>query len=181
MADSDASSSILAFLSSPCFTIPVPSSIDELSDGVSLFLIMSTISPDHFLENTLTIAPGDNWPLKLANLKKLKNNLTDYYHTTLSKSVPSLDQLDLTKISKNEATIAHLFEYVLGALISCPAKATYIQAIMSLDAADQTALKTLTQRAMGHLQPLESEGGRRSDVSDEEIEFEGGNDLALNR
>ncbi|CAN0124757.1 unnamed protein product, partial [Hapterophycus canaliculatus] len=74
---------------------------------------------------------GDNWALKLNNLKKLSFNLGAFYRENLGVEYPDLD-LDLTSVARASDAdgIRALVQLLVGAAVSCGGKADYIQAIM---------------------------------------------------
>ncbi|GMH81465.1 hypothetical protein TrST_g12019 [Triparma strigata] len=167
------STAVLTFLSLPLFSslFPPPPSISSLSDGVTLFTLMSKVSSHHFPMESLTLSVGENWLLRVANLRKLKSNLNDYY-ASLSYEAPGLSTLDLESIAKSSSplSIISLFEYVVGSLILCPSKATYIGEIMKLPRESQGVLKGMIEKAMENVIEIERE--RRSSLEpSEEIDF----------
>ena len=169
-APSDAAACV-EFFSSPCFADVVPplSTLSDLNDGLSLSAIMNAVHPSSFDSHSLAHNVQSNWPLKLSNVKKLRNNLLDYYASSLNLDASAaLNALDLTSLCRDsdEDACVRLCDFVVGALISCPSKATYITAIMELDAGCQVALKGCIERAMTAVEALGGSSSSSSSASD---------------
>ncbi|CAN0088523.1 unnamed protein product, partial [Ectocarpus sp. 13 AM-2016] len=107
------------------------SSLSDLADGVALSEVLLGIAPGLFDPSAIKRDVGDNWALKLNNLKKVSFNLESFYREGLGFEYPEID-LDLTSVARTADAdgIAAMVQLLVGAAVSCQGKADYIQAIM---------------------------------------------------
>ncbi|CAM9959914.1 unnamed protein product, partial [Discosporangium mesarthrocarpum] len=131
-------------LSAPC------SSVLQLADGVALGQMLLKIAPGLFDLSTFQQEVGDNWFLKLNNLKKLVFNLKAFYAEHLGKEADFSD-LDLTAVAREGSPegMRALVQPLVGAAVTCSAKAHYIQAIMQMSVEGQATMQQMAQQAMG--------------------------------
>lgn len=172
----------------------VPSSLDDLTDGVVLFEALSEIAPDYFDINTISRDVGDNWALKTTNLRKLLRNLETYFREDMERTIPDLENMNesINSIARegNEDAIMNIFEYIACAAVTSEDKGTFVSYILSLDEGSQALLKQCIESGMERSEVLSSdeESGSEDEgssnkrdmmdlISDGEDDFEGGKEM----
>ena len=123
---------ILEFLTQfPTLTSSTPP--DDLSDGVALFESLAEISLEHFDPTTIARDLGENWALKLTNLRKLVRNLELFYLEELGKNLV-LNHVDLNLIAKegDADEISKLFGFIAAAAVQCEDRGVYVGRIMNM-------------------------------------------------
>jgi len=162
----------------PTLTGTPPNSLNDLSDGVALFEALAEISLDHFDPTTIARDLGENWALKLTNLRKLIKNLEVYYSEDLAKSF-DFDSIDVAGIARsandNEAHIATLFGLVAAAAVQCEDRGVFVQRIMGMGAESQMEMKDMIEDTMIKLKDLD--GGDAGDddmqtMDDDDVEID---------
>uniref|UniRef100_A0A2R5L4R5 Protein hook n=1 Tax=Ornithodoros turicata TaxID=34597 RepID=A0A2R5L4R5_9ACAR len=121
------------------FSVSAPhKTVDQLSDGVALAQALNEIDPDYF--NAAWLAKvktdvGNNWRLKVSNLKKILKGIMDYYNEVLFQQITEFRFPDVTAIAEsgNRDEMGRLLQLVLGCAVNCPRKQDYIQKIMGLE------------------------------------------------
>ncbi|CAG9327795.1 hk_2 [Blepharisma stoltei] len=127
-------------------------SIEDLSDGILLYELMGQISSDHFQsqisEDSYSTAS------KAHNLNKLISGLETFYYEELGKNFSSLlNNIDTSEIAQNNdrSQLISLLEMVMGAVIKCKDKETYIARIVSQNEAVQSELMTFIEKVLSKL------------------------------
>lgn len=130
--------------------------LGELSDGILLFEFMSKVyyifsNSSYFDISCLSLAPNNNWALKLANLKKLKKAVISYIDQELKLPYKRFDSIDLSNIARKEETkdLLALVELTIFATVNSPYKEEFIKTIMELDEECQTQFMYFIQKAIG--------------------------------
>mmetsp|Transcript_1494 Transcript_1494/g.2979 ORF Transcript_1494/g.2979 Transcript_1494/m.2979 type:complete len:591 (+) Transcript_1494:281-2053(+) len=164
---------MLDFLATfPTLSGAPPTTMQELSDGVAIFEILSEIGPDYFDPTTIARHLGDNWALKSSNLRKLVRNLEWYFHEELKKEA-DFENLNsqLGNIARNsdEAGIAHLIELVAAAAVTCDLKGMFVGRIMRMQPESQLQLKGVIERGMKRLSVYD---GDTDDADELEMNFD---------
>uniref|UniRef100_G3NTY4 Hook microtubule tethering protein 2 n=1 Tax=Gasterosteus aculeatus aculeatus TaxID=481459 RepID=G3NTY4_GASAC len=90
---------------------------------------------------------GDNWRLKVSNLKKILKSTLDYYHDVLGHQVSDEHLPDLNLIGEmgDVTELGKLVQLVLGCAVSCEKKQEQIQQIMTLEESVQHVVMTAIQ------------------------------------
>lgn len=129
--------------------------IEELSDGVLLFELMFKVyclcrSPSVFDMKGVFSKPGLAWPLKLSNVKKLKDRLDDYIADELGLGIRYFSEIGVSTIARLSKTedILRLTEEVIYAVIHCPIKEEFIMKMRELDPEVQMGLKSIIERTI---------------------------------
>ncbi|KAJ1812271.1 hypothetical protein LPJ75_003731, partial [Coemansia sp. RSA 2598] len=96
---------------------------------------------------------GDNWILKMNNLKKLYKLVTKYYEDVLGYPASNLAEPNLAAIAKNEdpEELLKLCHLVLTLAVQCERNQVYIGKIMSLDEDDQRSLMVSIESVLAQL------------------------------
>ncbi|ORY99986.1 hypothetical protein BCR43DRAFT_434696 [Syncephalastrum racemosum] len=127
-------------ISHPC------KSIGDLYDGIVLFEVLADIDPKWF-KLIRSADVGDNWVLRVNNLKKLHRLVSLFYKEKLNRDPSTLPSVNLNLIAKEadiDETIS-LCQLVLGIAMQCdlPQRQTYIEKIQSLS---QPCMQVLMQK-----------------------------------
>mmetsp|Transcript_18416 Transcript_18416/g.37335 ORF Transcript_18416/g.37335 Transcript_18416/m.37335 type:complete len:611 (-) Transcript_18416:72-1904(-) len=145
-------------------SLPPPSDLSELGDGVVLFEVLSEIAPDYFDPATIARDLGDNWALKSSNLRKLLRNLETYYRDALFKTA-DFESVDVSAISRrgDRDAVANLVELVAGAAVSCEGRGEFVGRIMELSPESQMEMKGVIESAMSRMADVDGADGEYSD------------------
>uniref|UniRef100_A0A8C2ZN44 Hook microtubule tethering protein 2 n=1 Tax=Cyclopterus lumpus TaxID=8103 RepID=A0A8C2ZN44_CYCLU len=90
---------------------------------------------------------GDNWRLKVSNLKKILKSMLDYYHDVLGHQVSDEHMPDVNLIGEmgDVTELGKLVQLVLGCAVSCEKKQEQIRQIMTLEESVQHVVMTAIQ------------------------------------
>ncbi|KAJ2553730.1 hypothetical protein IWW35_001671 [Coemansia sp. RSA 1878] len=124
----------------------------DLTDGIALFEICAEIDRQWF-KSIRSADIGDNWVLKLNNLKKLYKLVTRYYEEVLGYPAANLGEPNLSAIAKNEDghELLKLCHLVLTLAVQCERNQVYIGKIMSLGEDDQRCLMVAIESVLAQL------------------------------
>uniref|UniRef100_A0A674EVG9 Hook microtubule-tethering protein 1 n=1 Tax=Salmo trutta TaxID=8032 RepID=A0A674EVG9_SALTR len=149
---------------SPC------TAVAELTTGVAMSQALHQIDPAWFSKSWLGRIKedvGDNWRLKMNNLKKILQMMVDYYNEALSQQIQEFPLPDLVKVAEHSdpVELGRLLQLILGCAVKCERKQEYIQVIMTLEESVQHVVMTaiqevrlgLTRKALEDLADLMSE------------------------
>ncbi|KAI9262267.1 hypothetical protein BDA99DRAFT_71902 [Phascolomyces articulosus] len=117
------------------------SQITDLSDGIILFEVLADIDPKWF-KLIRSADVGDNWVLKINNLKKLHKLVSRYYEEVLDRDSDNLPSINLNAIAKDadmKETIK-LCQLVICIAVMCNKNQIYIAKIQHLSQTAQHAL-----------------------------------------
>jgi len=134
--------------------------LGDLADGVLLMELMNQVSAEDFPVESLQ--PTEEWPARLANLKKLHSSLVSYLETQLKLHHPLIsEELDLVSvaISSDPAVLVKLLQLSILAITHCEKKSIFITRIMKQGEALQTHLMFFIQRILekGEKNPVEEQ------------------------
>ncbi|KAK7593131.1 hypothetical protein V9T40_007883 [Parthenolecanium corni] len=118
--------------------------LDDITDGVAMAQVLHQIAPEWFSPiwlSKIKTDVGDNWRLKVSNLKKIIESVTDYYQEYVN---PSLDFVkpDAVRIGehKDPSELVKLLQLILGCAVNCNRKQEYIQQIMQMEESVQNVI-----------------------------------------
>lgn len=139
-------------VSGPC------SSYEDLTGGVAIAQVLHVIDPTWFNETwMMRIKPdtGDNWRMKVNNLKKVLQSVLEYYQDVLGHPVSEDRIPDVALIGEfsNTAELRKMVQLVLGCAISCDKKEEHIQQIMTLGESVQQAVMESIQELLSKEPP----------------------------
>uniref|UniRef100_A0A8C7G499 Hook microtubule tethering protein 3 n=1 Tax=Oncorhynchus kisutch TaxID=8019 RepID=A0A8C7G499_ONCKI len=121
-------------------------------DLVALCLI-SSLSFSH-----IRIKPevGDNWRLKISNLKKVLKGILDYNQEVLQQQINDFTLPDINLIGEHSdaAELGRMLQLILGCAVNCEQKQEYIQTIMMLEESVQHVVMTAIQELMSKECPV---------------------------
>ncbi|XP_026537306.1 protein Hook homolog 2-like isoform X2 [Notechis scutatus] len=136
------------------FHVPSPCiKMEDLTSGVTIAQVLHKIDPSWFNETWLLRIKddtGDNWRLKVSNLKKILQSVVEYSQDVLGHQVPEqlLPDVALVGELSDLAELGKLLQLVLGCAISCEKKQDYIQQIMTLEESVQHVVMTAIQELL---------------------------------
>uniref|UniRef100_A0A4W5NN12 Hook microtubule-tethering protein 1 n=1 Tax=Hucho hucho TaxID=62062 RepID=A0A4W5NN12_9TELE len=128
----------------PCTTV------EELTTGAAISQALHQIDPAWFSESWLGRIKedvGNNWRLKMNNLKKILQMMVDYYNEVLSQQIQEFPLPDLVKVAEHSdpVELGRLLQLTLGCAVKCERKQEYIQIIMTLEESVQHVVMTALQ------------------------------------
>ncbi|KAJ2519279.1 hypothetical protein H4217_002801 [Coemansia sp. RSA 1939] len=147
-------------------------SLYDLTDGIALFEICAEIDRQWF-KSIRSADIGDNWVLKLNNLKKLYKLVTRYYEEVLGYPASNLGEPNLGAIAKegNGEELLKLCHLILTLAVQCERNQVYIGKIMSLGEEDQRSLMVSIESVLAQLGSAEpdtdTEGHHDVDMMDD--------------
>ncbi|XP_053494076.1 protein Hook homolog 2-like [Ictalurus furcatus] len=135
------------------FKVPSCTSKHDLTDGVAIAHVLHNIDPSWFNEawvGRIKEETGDNWRIKVSNLKKILQSMLEYYHDVLGQQVADVHVPDVSLIGEmgDVAELGRLVQLVLGCAVSCEKKQEHIQQIMTLEESVQHVVMTAIQELL---------------------------------
>ncbi|XP_031430210.1 protein Hook homolog 1 [Clupea harengus] len=133
--------------SAPCKTL------EDLTTGAAMSQALHQIEPTWFNEGWLSRIKedvGENWRLKMNNLKKILQMMVDYYNEILSQQISDFPLPDLVRVAEHSdpEELGRLLQLILGCAVKCDRKQEYIQVIMTLEESVQHVVMTAIQELM---------------------------------
>ncbi|XP_028158802.1 protein hook-like [Ostrinia furnacalis] len=140
----------------------------DLSDGVAIAEALTQIAPEYFTPAwnlKIKTDVGNNWRLKVSNLKKILEGVVDYHQDILNLSLQEFSRPDVVNIAEtaDQSDLGRLLQLVLSCAVNCIKKEEYITRIMEMELSCQRSimqaiqeLETLTlgvNRGSLHLEP----------------------------
>ncbi|EPQ01597.1 Protein Hook like protein 3 [Myotis brandtii] len=133
------------------FNVDAPcQTVEDLTSGVVMAQVLQKIDPVYFDENWLNRIKsevGDNWRLKISNLKKILKGILDYNHEILGQQINDFTLPDVNLIGEHSdaAELGRMLQLILGCAVNCEQKQEYIQAIMMMEESVQHVVMTAIQ------------------------------------
>lgn len=127
--------------------------ISDLTDGVLMANVLHQIAPEYFSDYWLTRIKtdvGDNWRLKVSNLRKVQQGVVDYYQEQLNQSIRHFPLPDLNKIGEHGDAVemGRMLQLLLGCAVNCENKQQYIEEIMNMEERVQKVIMEAIQELM---------------------------------
>uniref|UniRef100_A0AAV2J417 Calponin-homology (CH) domain-containing protein n=1 Tax=Knipowitschia caucasica TaxID=637954 RepID=A0AAV2J417_KNICA len=99
---------------------------------------------------------GDNWRLKISNLKKVLKGILDFNQEILGQHINDFREPDVTLIGEHSdpAELGRMLQLILGCAVSCEQKQEYIQTIMSMEESVQHVVMNAIQELMSKETPV---------------------------
>ncbi|XP_077331540.1 protein Hook homolog 3 isoform X2 [Lithobates pipiens] len=137
----------------PCKTV------EDLTSGVAMAMVLQKIDPAYFDENWLNRIKtdvGDNWRLKISNLKKILKGILDYNHEILGHQINDFTLPDVTLVGEHSdaSELGRMLQLILGCAVKCEQKQEYIQTIMMMEESVQHMVMTAIQELMSKETPV---------------------------
>ncbi|XP_041103739.1 LOW QUALITY PROTEIN: protein Hook homolog 3-like [Polyodon spathula] len=135
--------------------------IDDLTNGVVMAQVLQKIDPAYFDENWINrikTEVGDNWRLKISNLKKILKGILDYNHEILGQQINDFTLPDVNLVGEHSdaAELGRMLQLILGCAVNCDQKQEYIQTIMMMEESVQHVVMTAIQELMSKETPVVS-------------------------
>ncbi|XP_028311183.1 protein Hook homolog 2 isoform X1 [Gouania willdenowi] len=135
------------------FHVPSCTSKHDLISGVAIAHVLHKIDPAWFNATWLGRIKednGDNWRLKVSNLKKILKSMLEYYHDVLGHQLSEEHLPDVSLIGEmgDVTELGKLVQLVLGCAVSCEKKQERIQQIMTLEESVQHVVMTAIQELL---------------------------------
>uniref|UniRef100_A0A8C5CSZ8 Hook microtubule-tethering protein 1 n=1 Tax=Gadus morhua TaxID=8049 RepID=A0A8C5CSZ8_GADMO len=129
------------------------STLTELTNGEAMSQALHHIDSVWFSKSWLgRIKPdvGDNWRLKMNNLKKILQMMVDYYNEVLGEQMSDFPLPDVALVAEHTDPLntGRLLQLILGCAVKCDRKQEYIQIIMTLEESVQHVVMTAIQELM---------------------------------
>ncbi|XP_968863.2 protein hook [Tribolium castaneum] len=119
--------------------------IEEICDGVAMLEALIQIAPVHFskLEPKIKRDVSSSWRLRVSNLKKIFEAISEYYQDVLTLQLLEDGRPDVTEIGANNdpVQLSKLLRLILGCAINCERKQEYITKIMDMEESVQQNIK----------------------------------------
>ncbi|XP_029566401.1 protein Hook homolog 3 isoform X2 [Salmo trutta] len=140
-------------LEAPCRTV------EDLTSGIVMAQALQKIDIVYFTDNWISrIKPevGDNWRLKISNLKKVLKGILDYNQEVLQQQINDFTLPDINLIGEHSdaAELGRMLQLILGCAVNCEQKQEYIQTIMMLEESVQHVVMTAIQELMSKECPV---------------------------
>nr|XP_006824324.1 PREDICTED: protein Hook homolog 3-like [Saccoglossus kowalevskii] len=133
--------------------------VNELTDGVAICEVLCQIAPSFFDANwfgRIKQGVGDNWRLKVSNLKKVLKGILDYQNDILGQQIYDYRMPDVNAIGEREdpEELGRLLQLTLGCAVNCDHKEKYINIIMGMEEAVQVVVMNAIQELMTKEKPM---------------------------
>uniref|UniRef100_A0A8D3B9C5 Protein Hook homolog 3 n=1 Tax=Scophthalmus maximus TaxID=52904 RepID=A0A8D3B9C5_SCOMX len=137
----------------PCKTV------EDLTSGVVMAQALQKIDIVYFSDAWISrIKPevGDNWRLKISNLKKILKGILDYNQEILGQHINDFILPDVSMIGEHSdaAELGRMLQLILGCAVNCEQKQEYIQTIMMMEESVQHVVMTAIQELMSKETPV---------------------------
>ncbi|XP_026195649.1 protein Hook homolog 3 isoform X1 [Anabas testudineus] len=137
----------------PCKTV------EDLTSGVVMAQALQKIDVVYFNDAWISrIKPevGDNWRLKVSNLKKILKGILDYNQEILGQHINDFTLPDVNLIGEHSdaAELGRMLQLILGCAVNCEQKQEYIQTIMMMEESVQHVVMTAIQELMSKETPV---------------------------
>lgn len=124
--------------------------VSEIYDGVGIVEALLQIAPEFFnkLEQKINRDVGQNWRLRALNLKKIIEEVIEYYEENLGLHLLDIGRPDVESIAKNRDLkhLGKLLRLILGCAINCNRKQEYITEMMEMAVSEQQNLMQAIQQ-----------------------------------
>ncbi|XP_036070398.1 protein Hook homolog 3 isoform X2 [Oryzias melastigma] len=133
--------------------------VEDLTSGAVMAQVLQKIDGGYFSDAWISrIKPevGDNWRLKVSNLKKILSGILDYYQEVLGQQINDFTLPDVNLIGEHSdaAELGRMLQLILGCAVNCEQKQEYIQTIMVMEESVQHVVMTAIQELMSKETPV---------------------------
>ncbi|XP_034751301.1 protein Hook homolog 3 isoform X1 [Etheostoma cragini] len=137
----------------PCKTV------EDLTSGIVMAQALQKIDVVYFNDSWISrVKPevGDNWRLKISNLKKVLKGILDYNQEILGQHINDFTLPDVNLIGEHSdaAELGRMLQLILGCAVNCEQKQEYIQTIMMMEESVQHVVMTAIQELMSKETPV---------------------------
>ncbi|KAI0231339.1 Hook-like protein 3 [Lamellibrachia satsuma] len=139
------------------------STVTDVTDGVTMAQVLHQIAPNFFSDTWMSRIKtdvGDNWRLKVINLKKVLKGILDYYSDVLGQQINDFHMPDVSAIGERDDSneLGRLLQLILGCAVNCDSKQEYIKRIMAMEESVQHGVMKAIQELMTKEVPASVEG-----------------------
>ncbi|KAI9524805.1 Protein Hook 3 [Dissostichus eleginoides] len=133
--------------------------VEELTGGVVMAQVLQKIDAVYFNDVWLSrVKPevGDNWRLKISNLKKVLKGILEFNQEILGQHINDFTLPDVNLIGEHSdsAELGRMLQLILGCAVNCEQKQEYIQTIMMMEESVQHVVMTAIQELMSKETPV---------------------------
>ncbi|XP_077398375.1 protein Hook homolog 3 isoform X2 [Vanacampus margaritifer] len=133
--------------------------VEDMTSGIVMAQVLQKIDEVYFNDAWISrIKPdvGDNWRLKVSNLKKILKGILDYNQEILGQHINDFTLPDVTLIGEHSdpAELGRMLQLILGCAVNCEQKQEYIQTIMMMEESVQHVVMTAIQELMSKETPV---------------------------
>ncbi|XP_051907207.1 protein Hook homolog 3 isoform X3 [Hippocampus zosterae] len=133
--------------------------VEDMTNGVVMAQALQKIDEVYFNDAWISrIKPdvGDNWRLKVSNLKKILKGILDYNQEILGQHINDFTLPDVSLIGEHSdpAELGRMLQLILGCAVNCEQKQEYIQTIMMMEESVQHVVMTAIQELMSKETPV---------------------------
>ncbi|XP_033978950.1 protein Hook homolog 3 isoform X1 [Trematomus bernacchii] len=133
--------------------------VEELTGGVVMAQVLQKIDAVYFNDAWLSrVKPevGDNWRLKISNLKKVLKGILEFNQEILGQHINDFTLPDVNLIGEHSdsAELGRMLQLILGCAVNCEQKQEYIQTIMMMEESVQHVVMTAIQELMSKETPV---------------------------
>uniref|UniRef100_A0A8C9W938 Protein Hook homolog 3 n=1 Tax=Scleropages formosus TaxID=113540 RepID=A0A8C9W938_SCLFO len=150
----------LCFLLIQTFGVEAPcKTVEDLTSGVAMAQVLQKIDISYFNESWISRIKtdvGDNWRLKISNLKKILKGILDYNHEVLGQQINDFTLPDVNLVGEHSdaAELGRMLQLILGCAVNCEQKQEHIQTIMMMEESVQHVVMTAIQELMSKETPV---------------------------
>ncbi|KAI5615706.1 protein Hook-like 3 [Silurus asotus] len=147
----------------PCKTV------EDLTSGVVMAQVLQKIDVVYFSDTWISRIKsevGDNWRLKISNLKKILKGILDYNHEILGQQINDFTLPDVNLIGEHSdaAELGRMLQLILGCAVNCEQKQENIQTIMMMEESVQHVVMTAIQELMSKETPVSAGNDSYADL-----------------
>uniref|UniRef100_G3Q0C6 Calponin-homology (CH) domain-containing protein n=1 Tax=Gasterosteus aculeatus aculeatus TaxID=481459 RepID=G3Q0C6_GASAC len=133
--------------------------VEDLTSGIVMAQALQKIDAVYFDDVWISrVKPevGDNWRLKISNLKKVLKGVLDYNQEILGQHINDFTLPDVNLIGEHSdpAELGRMLQLILGCAVNCEQKQEYIQTIMMMEESVQHVVMTAIQELMSKETPV---------------------------
>lgn len=159
--------------------------MQDISDGVALAEALGQIAPEWFNSTwraKIKSNVGNNWRLKVSNLKKIVEGMMEYYAECLNQQLSGYVKPDVVKIGEHcdERELRRLLQLILGCAVNCDKKQHYITCIMDMEESVQQAIMQNIQELESNMHGPRLSLGASFNVESLDVEDGGDKDRLIN-
>ncbi|KAM8827605.1 protein Hook homolog 3 isoform 1-T1 [Spinachia spinachia] len=133
--------------------------VEDLTSGIVMAQTLQKIDAVYFDDvwiSRVKSEVGDNWRLKISNLKKVLKGILDYNQEILGQHINDFTLPDVNLIGEHSdpAELGRMLQLILGCAVNCEQKQEYIQTIMMMEESVQHVVMTAIQELMSKETPV---------------------------
>uniref|UniRef100_A0AAY4DE92 Calponin-homology (CH) domain-containing protein n=1 Tax=Denticeps clupeoides TaxID=299321 RepID=A0AAY4DE92_9TELE len=148
------------------FSTPAPcKTLDDLTTGVAMSQALHQIDPSWFSDSWLSRIKdikGDNWRLKMNNLKKILQMMVDYYSEMLDQQITGFPLPDLVAVAERSdpEQLGRLLQLLLGCAVKCERKQGRFQQLVEVPGSGVNECLTLCSCCFSRVHSSHHDAGR---------------------